>query len=420
MRGMFANRWWVVVATVLGLIVGAGPINVFCFGVFLKPITADLGIGRGLLSSALTLHATVAALMCPVFGWLIDRWGVRRVMIPALVFYTLGIAAYALIQADPFAITYLIFAVTGLTGTVAGPIPYSTVISQWFDRQRGLALGIGMAGVGIGVALMPQLAELLIAAFGWRLAYIGMAVAVVIFAFVPVALFVREPPDFAARPARGQSRGAALNLPGTGVGEALRSSLFWGLGIAFFLDVIAINGTLTHIVALLTDRGIARGVAVTALSGTGIALLAGRILSGWFLDRFWGPYVAIGFFVTPMIGLALLMSHAAGAAPFLGAICLGIGIGAEIDLMAFFASRYFGLRNYAKIYGTMFGMFGLGVGFGPALSGFSFDRFHSYTPIFVVYEIMLLVTCVIFLRLGPYPYPAGGHASAGAVMRAAA
>jgi MFS family permease len=243
-----------------------------------------------------------------------------------------------------------------------------------------------------------------------------MAVAVVIFAFVPVALFVREPPDFAARPARGQSRGAALNLPGARVGEALGSWLFWGLGIAFFLDVIAINGTLTHIVALLTDRGIAREAAVTALSGTGIALLAGRILSGWFLDRFWGPYVAIGFFVTPMIGLALLMGHAEGATPFLGAICLGIGIGAEIDLMAFFASRYFGLRNYAKIYGTMFGMFGLGVGFGPALSGYSFDRFHSYTPIFAVYEIMLFVTCVIFLRLGPYLYPAGGH---GAMQRAA-
>lgn len=420
MRGMFANRWWVVVATVLGLIVGAGPINVFTFGVFLKPITADLGVGRGLFSSALTLHATIAAIMCPIFGWMIDRWGVRRVMIPALVLYTLGIAAYTLIRADPFAITYLIFAVTGLTGTVAGPIPYSTVISQWFDRQRGLALGIGMAGVGLGVALMPQLAAWLIADFGWRLAYIGMAVAVVIFAFVPVALFVREPPDFAARPARGQSRGAALNLPGVEVGEALRSSLFWGLGIAFFLDVIAINGTLTHIVALLTDRGIAREVAVTALSGTGIALLAGRILSGWFLDRFWGPYVAIGFFVTPMIGLALLMSYAGGAAPFLGAICLGIGIGAEIDLMAFFASRYFGLRNYAKIYGTMFGMFGLGVGFGPALSGFSFDRFHSYTPIFVVYEIMLLVTCVIFLRLGPYPYPAGDHSPSGAAIKAAA
>ena len=420
MRGVFANRWWVVAATVLGLIVGAGPINVFSFGVFLKPITAELGIGRAMFSSALTLHATMAALMCPVFGWMIDRWGVRRVMLPALVLYALGIAAYALITADPFAITYLVFAITGLTGTVAGPIPYSTVISQWFDRQRGLALGIGMAGVGLGVALMPQLAALLIGEFGWRAAYIGLAVASIVFAFVPVALFVREPPGFTARPERGQSRGAALNLPGAGVSEALRSSLFWGLGIAFFLDVIAINGTLTHIVALLTDRGIAREVAVTALSGTGIALLAGRIMSGWFLDRFWGPFVAIGFFVTPMVGLALLISHATGAAPFLGAICLGIGIGAEIDLMAFFASRYFGLRNYAKIYGTMFGMFGLGVGFGPTLSGYSFDRFHSYTPIFAVYEIMLFVTCVIFLRLGPYPYPAGGHGAMQAAAPAAA
>jgi MFS family permease len=362
-----------------------------------------------MLSSALTLHATVAAITCPIFGWMIDRWGVRRVMIPALVLYALGIAGYTLIEADPFAITYLIYAITGLTGTVAGPIPYSTVISQWFDRQRGLALGIGMAGVGLGVALMPQLAALLIGDFGWRLAYVGMAIAVVVFAFVPVALFVREPADFAARPERGQSRGAALNLPGMGVGEALRSSLFWGLGIAFFFDVIAINGTLTHIVALLTDRGIGREVAVTALSGTGIALFCGRVLSGWFLDRFWGPYVAIGFFVTPMIGLALLMSQATGAAPFLGAICLGLGIGAEIDLMAFFASRYFGLKNYAKIYGTMFGMFGVGVGLGPALSGISFDRFHSYVPIFGVYEVMLFITCMIFLCLGPYPYPAAPH-----------
>ena len=403
MRGVFANRWWVVAATVLGLIVGAGPINVFAFGVFLKPITAELGIGRATFSSALTLHAAVAALMCPVFGWMIDRWGVRRVMLPALVFYTLGIAAYALITADPFAVTYMIFGLTGLTGTVAGPIPYSTVISQWFDRQRGLALGIGMAGVGLGVALMPQLAALLIGKFGWRTAYVGLAVAVIVFAFIPVALVVREPPEFSARPARGQSRGADLNLPGTGVAEALGSWLFWGLGIAFLLDVIAINGTLTHIVALLTDRGIGREVAVTALSGTGVALIGGRVLSGWFLDRFWGPYVAIGFFVTPMLGLALLISHAA-----------------EIDLMAFFASRYFGLKNYAKIYGTMFGLFGIGVGIGPALSGFSFDRFHSYTPIFIVYEIMLLLTCAIFLRLGPYPYPAADHAPSSAAVKAPA
>jgi hypothetical protein len=82
------------------------------------------------------------------------------------------------------------------------------------------------------------------------------------------------------------------------------------------------------------------------------------------LDRFWDPYVAITFFILPMVGIGILMSGAAGFAPILGAIACGLGIGAEIDLMAFFTSRYFELRDYAKLYGTMFGIFALGVGIG--------------------------------------------------------
>jgi MFS family permease len=407
-KGRFANRWWVVVATVLGLIVGAGPINVFAFGVFIKPITADLHIGRGLLSSGITLQAVIGAIVSPFFGALLDRWGARRVMIPGIVLFALSIAAYGLMRASPFILTYLIFAVAGLLSPVQGPIPYSTVTAHWFDRQRGLALGIGMAGVGLGVALMPQLAERLIGHFGWRLAYVGMAVAVLIFALIPVALFVREPPGMTGAGAaqRDQRMAARLALPGTPFAVAVRTWLFWGLGIAFLFDVMAINGTLTHIVPLLRDRGVSLPEAVGALSGAGIALLIGRAGSGWCLDRFRGAYVAVGFFVMPMIGIALLASRAGGIVPAAGAVTLGLGIGAEVDLMAFFVSRYFGLRDYAKIYGLMFGLFGVGTGVGPALSGFSFDWFHSYLPVFVAYEAMLFVTCAIFLGLGPYPYPA--------------
>jgi MFS family permease len=413
MHGVFANRWWIVFATVCGLIVGGGAINVFAFAVFLKPITAELGVGRGMFSSALTLHATLAALSCPLIGWLVDRWGARRVMIPGLVVYALATASYALIQASPFAVTYLVFAVTGIVGGVGTPIPYAAVLTRWFDRQRGLALGIGIAGVGLGVALVPQLAAFLIAAFGWRTAYLGLAVTILVIAFVPVAIFLREP----TKAARSTEDPVAAALPGAATGEAFRSGVFWALAIAFFLDVIAINGTLTHIVALLTDRGIALQAAVAALSGTGIALILGRILSGWCLDRLWGPYVAVAFFILPMIGIALLATGAAGLAPVVGAVTLGLGIGAEVDLMAFFASRYFGMRNYAKIYGTMFGIFAFGVGIGPALSGASFDVFRSYTPIFIVYEIMLVISCAIFLRLGPYPYPAREPAEGEAGLR---
>lgn len=413
MGDIFRNRWWVVLATVCGLIVGGGAINVFAFGVFLKPITAELGIGRGMFSSALTLHSTLAALSCPMIGWLVDRWGVRRIMIPGLLVYALATASYALIQASPFALTYLLFAIAGIVGGVGTPIPYAAIITQWFDRQRGLALGIGIAGVGLGVALVPQLAAALIAAFGWRAAYLGLGIAVLAIAFVPVAIFLREPPA----PMRSEDGSPAMPLPGMAAGAAFRSGLFWGLAIAFFLDVIAINGTLTHIVAILTDRGIALQTATATLSGVGVALILGRILSGWCLDRVWGPYVAVTFFVLPMIGIALLASGATGFVPFVGAVALGLGIGAEVDLMAFFASRYFGQRNYARIYGTMFGIFAFGVGIGPALSGMSFDLFRSYTPIFIAYEVMLAVSCLIFLRLGPYPYPAAPPVRAGAAAQ---
>jgi MFS family permease len=405
MARLFANRWWVVVATICGLLVGAGPVNVFTFGVFLKPITEDLGLSRGAFSAALTFHAAIAAIVLPVVGWLVDRWGARRIMLPGLVLYALATASYGLIQASPLVLTFLIFALTGLVGGVQSPIPYAAVIARWFDRERGLALGIGTAGVGLGVAVVPQIAALLIGTVGWRLAYAGLAVAVLLVAFPPVALFLREPPDFAAR-VRQLAAAAGTPLPGVAAGEALRSWLFWGLAAAFFLDVIAINGTLTHIVPLLTDRGVPRQIATAALSGTGFALIFGRILSGWCLDRLWGPYVAIVFFLLPMIGIAILISGAGGFAPFLGAIACGLGIGAEIDLMAFFTSRYFGLRDYAKLYGIMFGIFALGVGIGPALSGVSFDRFQSYTPAFVAFVIMLAVGCLVFLRMGPYPFPA--------------
>jgi len=291
------------------------------------------------------------------------------------------------------------------------------VIAQRFDRRRGLALGIGTAGVGLGVALMPQLAALLIDAFGWRLAYVGLAVAVLVVAFPPVAMFLRDPPGFARAQRLREPADTGAAVPGVAAGEALRSWLFWSLAIAFFLDVIAINGTLTHIVPLLTDRGVPRQIATAALSGTGFALIFGRVLSGWCLDRFWGPYVAIVFFVLPMIGIAILISGTGGFAPFLGAIACGLGIGAEIDLMAFFTSRYFGLRDYARLYGTMFGIFALGVGIGPALSGASFDRFHSYTPAFALFVILLAIGCLVFLRLGPYPFPALGEAVSGAAEK---
>jgi MFS family permease len=418
--GVFKSPWWVVFASICGLIVGSGAINIFAFGVFLKPVTEDLGISRGLLSSAVLVNGLLTALACPILGWLIDRYGTRRVMIPGILLFAATVACYGLMQAEPVALIYLIFALTGFFGGVQTPIPYAATVAQWFDRNRGLALGIATAGVGLGVAIVPQVVALLIAKFGWRVAYFDLALLIIILAWLPVAIFIREPPDLAEAAKRARSQNLTEVLPGIEFREALKTWRFWSLTIAFFLAVMAINGTLTHVVALLTDRGIPLQVATGALSAAGLAIIFGRVLSGWCLDRYRGPYVAIIFFAIPMVGIALLGSGAGGIVPIAGAVLCGMGIGAEIDLMAFFLSRYFGLKSYGKIYGIMFAVFNIGTGLGPALSGRSFDMFHSYLPVFGIYEVALAITCILFLRLGPYPYPAPPRETASAARQKAA
>src|SRR5262245_32951476 len=113
MGSLFANRWLVVVASVLGLLVGAGPILIFASGVFLKPVSAELGITRGDLSSALFFGAICNAVASPLMGWLLDRFGTRRVMMPGLVLYALAVASFGLMQAKPTFVIPLIFAVVG-------------------------------------------------------------------------------------------------------------------------------------------------------------------------------------------------------------------------------------------------------------------------------------------------------------------
>jgi MFS family permease len=409
MTGMFGNRWWVVFASICGLLVGAGAVHIFAFGVFLKPVSEDLGIGRGELSSGLILTSTLNALGCLPLGYLLDRYGVRRVMMPGIILYAIGIMGWSLLGPTATLI-FLTFSFAGLFGAIGSPVAYGAVLTLWFDRRRGLAIGIAMAGVGLGVAIIPQLAAFFIRSFGWRMAYVALGFTVIILAWLPVALFVREPTS------RDASRHIDIapvdgTLPGLTVRQAvLHSWRFWALTVAFFLSITAINGTLTHTVALLTDRGIPLMAATAALSASGIALLAGRIVSGWCLDRYHGPTVAICFFVIPMAGIGLLAADLGLTVSLGGAVLCGLGVGAEVDLMAFFVSRYFGLKAYGRIYGAMFAAFSFANGIGPTLAGASFDRYHSYGPAFILFEGLLVVTCLLLAPLGPYPFPRRGHA----------
>jgi MFS family permease len=155
---------------------------------------------------------------------------------------------------------------------------------------------------------------------------------------------------------------------------------------------------------MLSDRGISTEKAALASSALGIAFLFGRVISGYLLDRFFGPYVAVSFFVGAAFGLALLWIGAGGGAAFLGASLVGLGVGAEGDLMAYLTSRYFGLRFFGEIFGYIFAIFTLAGALGPLLMAIGFDRAGSYRVPLLFFLFASLVAIVLMLRMGPYRY----------------
>jgi MFS family permease len=239
-------------------------------------------------------------------------------------------------------------------------------------------------------------------------ACVGLGLAIFLVAFLPVAMFVREPDSPA--PATSSTRETfRLHRVASGMtaAEALKQSWhFAGLAVGFFLLVLTLNGPLIHAVALLTDHGISLSAATAALSGAGLAMIVGGILSGYFLDRFPGSHVALSCIAIAMVGIGFLGSGAGVLIPISGTIACGFANGAVASLLPYLVGRYFGLRSFGQIFGYLFAVFMISVGVGPSLLGFSFDRWHSYSPMLFAFEGMLLVACVIFLSLGPYRFPA--------------
>jgi MFS family permease len=397
------SPWWIVAACVCGLVCSGGPINIWTFSVFLKPVADALHIGRSDLAGALAVATALGACLSPVVGLLLDRFGARPVMIIGIILFAVTTAMQSLMSAAPLVI-YSLFLVRSFGSAGCAPPVYAFIVTRWFDRNRGLALGIALSGVGLGTAVIPPIAAFLISHLDWRSAYIGVGAVILVLAGIPVTLLVREPD--ASEPAQLPHL-ADTDLPGVTLREALtRTWRFWGMALAFCLGVIVLNGTLTQIVAILMDRGVGIQVATTVLSASGIAAVVGRLVSGWLLDRVHGPYVAIGFFTLLLVGVILFGTGLPGPALIIGAMLCGLANGAEVDLMGFFVSRYFGLKFYGRLVGTMFGIFQACLGIGPLVSTRAFDLYHSYGPAFRIYEVMTIVSIAIFALLGPYPYPA--------------
>lgn len=395
----FSNRPWLVVAgSTLALTVGNGPVMQFTFGVFLKPLTAAFGIDRGLGSLALTTGLLATALSLPFAGRLADRYGSRRSALCAVLAFASAVALAGLVSHSIWAFMAL-FALAGVAAAGQTPLPYMKAIASKFDKGRGLALSIGLTGVGIGAIVLPMVVQRLIDLVGWRGAYVGLAALLLIVAVPCLVLFI---PGTIVGGESAQSREPALGLMPR---EAFRTRAFWFLVAGLFLAAGSANGTIAHVVPLLTDRGVPPAQAVSALAWVGAASIVGRICGGYLIDRFWAPLVSMVFFAGMICGIAILALTASPQLASLATILIGLGLGVEADLVAFLISRYLGTRAFGALFGYVFGSFILASSLGPILMGVVFDSMGSYTPCLTLFGILTAAAALLFLSLGRYTYP---------------
>jgi len=410
-KGLLQNRWWIVGASLIGMIVGPGTAVIFVTNVFMVPVTTELGWSRGLFSSGLLASAIASPIMTPLFGRLMDRYGIHKIALPASVLYGLALASFSLLNANRVWQIYLMFFCASGFGAAVGPLVYSKAITAWFDKERGLALGIATCGVGLGTFVMPVMAQIFIGTFGWRIGYVAVGVTTWLLSFSMISIFVREPPGYVERMREAHASAAAGGPQPFGI--SARAAItgtrqFTLLFIIFLLEGTANNGILSgHFVPMLLDRGYSVPQAVALLGSSGLAAMVARVIVGFCLDYVSGPIFCCIVMFLPVLGVGLLASHAGVPAPFFAAICIGLAIGAEVDMLGFFVSRYFGRRSFGTLYGLIFAAFTIGIGVGPAILGFGYDHFHSYDQVLRVFVAMLVVAALLFLPLGKYNYPKG-------------
>jgi cyanate permease len=406
-RTAFFYGWWVVAAAAVGLFWGV-PITVFSFSAFLKPLMQTFHAGRAAVSLAFTLQLVVSALSSPLAGWLIGRYGARKVILCGTSLFG-AMLLFNRVLSTTLLHLYFFYAVLGFTVHGMGPIPYGHVVSHWFDRRRGLALGLMMIGIGSGAMIIPAFAHQLIARYGWHAAYTILGSMVLLISIPVVAAILKEKPQDLGLSPDGAQLGAVLpqaNLAGLSRSEAWRSQTFWILVCAFSLVSVSVQGCLVHVTAMLTDRGMTARTAAFGASVMGAAVLIGRIGTGYLLDHFFAARLAVLLFGGAAVGIGLFLMSAAPAGAFVAAFLVGLGLGAEVDMIAYLVSRYFGLRSFAEIYSVVFGAFALAGAFGPLIMGAGFDRTGSYSAPLVGFLLATVVATALMTRLGPYRYGA--------------
>lgn len=401
--GEFRRGWTLVLAATVGVALGLSPIPFYELGLIAPHLAREFNWPIATIMAGVFFMMVGVIIMAPIVGWLSDRYGVRRVTMTSIVCFSLSLSLFAVQTGSTvmYLGTWLLMAIAG-TGTL--PITWTRTVNQCFDTHKGLALGITLTGTGLsGVFLKPAVAAA-IAEFGWRGGFLLLALLPVLIALPMAWLFFRVVPDANVRQQR------VVADTGLTLQQALRDWRFWVIGLGMLPIAFGVAGPIPNLEMILNTRAVSREVILYTLPFMGLAVIAGRLIGGWLVDRIWAPAVAVC-----LMGLSALAIWSLAQGPTdklsvtLNIIGVGVAAGVEFDLLAFLTARYFGMAHYGSIYGLMYVFFALGSGIAPYVFGRAFDSTKSFSGVLIISAALIMLGALIFLTLGKYRYPAHRH-----------
>jgi len=389
--------WRVLLASVVGLAFSPGPMIFGSLGLFAPHLSERFGWSLGQIMLCLTLFNVASVLAAPYTGRLLDRYGVRAILFPSLLAFLCGFLGlgYGVTSLTGF---YALAVIWGALSVGTQSISYAKLLTIWFSRRRGLAVGIAAAGLGLGYTIVPLLVTRLLGELDWHTV---LAVMALLIAVIPTGLNIL----FAhARPAASDSQESVAS--GLTLTQARATPSFWYMAGAILLASTALTGVVPHLVLLARERGFGATQAAQVAAAYGLSTIIGRVLVGALADRYFVPTVAMCFFgisALGFLGAGLIDFHASLALVMSVALTIGLGFGAESDVIALLISRYFGQRSFGAIYGVLLAAFLIGASIGPPLFGFGHDRLGTYSPLMFAAAGTMIASVVMLTRLERHP-----------------
>ncbi len=402
--------WYLPLAAALGY--SCSVIHIYSLGPFIEPLQQAFGWSRAQVTAGLSVASITSAIFCIPIGALVDRIGPRRVALAGVLLITAAFASFSTATGET-ANWLLLWGIIALAGLgVQAPI-WTSAVATRFSTTRGLAFAITLCGASLSATVFPVLATRLIEVYGWRTAFTAMAGIWAALVFPVLLLFFRGAHDRSAdqieRDTGAQSTAPQPLKPLTGVtfAEGLRSSTFYKLLLAGGLFSFATIAALVHFVPILKGAGATPLAAAGTASLIGLFSIIGRLGTGVLLDKFSGHRVGAAVFMLPIIMASLLLLDGSNpVSQAIAAAALGFTVGSEVDVIAFLASKHFGLRSFGALYGGLVMALTLGTAFGPLTAGAVFDHYGNYAPFLVGTIALMLVSATALLSLGHPPVSA--------------